>query len=168
MAASYSLTKISKPWQNTTKMHGWIPFGRSGKILDVLFGIRMNWHELQISVYTCIPMSQLFGTLNRVQGAANAWRKQDFPLGEPTALNRRLLVVTHRLCRSGYVDWRVQRRALSTTSLKIVHKYCRVTLCLSAALNLPSLTRQLCFGNVLPSLTQHTPWQAPYILVYCC
>lgn len=95
-------------------------------------------------------------------------RKTRLSLGEHTALNRRLLVVTHRLCRPGYVDWRVQRRALSTTPLKIVHKYCRVTLCLSAALNLPSLTRQLCFGNVLPSRTQHTPWQAPYILMYCC
>lgn len=84
-------------------------------------------------------------------------RKTRLSLGEQTALNRRLLVVTHRLCRPGYVDWRVQRRALSTTPLKIVHKYCRVTLCLSAVLNLSSLTRQLCYGNGLPSRTQCTP-----------
>lgn len=59
-----------------------------------------NQHELQLPLCTCILMNQLFDTLNQVQGAV---RKTRLSLGEQTALNRRLLVVTQvmwvRICR---------------------------------------------------------------------
>lgn len=73
-----------------------------------------------------------------------------------------MLVVTRRLCRSGHVDWWVQRRALSTTSLKTVYKYCRMVLCLSAALVIYKT------AVYWQRASQHTLWQAPYILRYCC
>lgn len=73
-----------------------------------------------------------------------------------------MLVVTRRLCRSGHVDWWVQRRALSTTCLKTVYKYCRMVLCLSAALVIYKT------AVYWQRASQHTLWQAPYILRYCC
>lgn len=75
------------------------------------------------------------------------------------------------LCRPGYADWLLQWRALSTTLVKLVHKYCRVTLCLSAAANLPTLTWQLCRGDTLPGDTAHTLTGLIYSDVYlyaCC
>lgn len=137
-------------------LHGWIPLEKrwQKKYVYLCFG----WADMSCSFH-CAPVFQWINCLahyTECKVLPMFEENKTFPW-RADSTQQTMLVVTHRLCRSGYVDWRVQRRALSTTPLKTVHKYCRVTLCLSAALNLPSLTRQLCLGNVLPSTHPDRP-----------
>ncbi len=134
------------------------------KVAKYVFVIWVNWHELQLSLRTCIPMNQLLAHYTGCEVLPMSDENKTSLWGADST-QQTMLVVTHRLCRSECVDWRVQRRALSTNPLKTVHKYCRVTLCLSAALNLPALTRQLCLGNVLPSIHPDRPHKSWCIVV---